>query len=237
MRSYILRVPAGYTGDTPMPLVFDFHGLGGSGSQQRGSSGLAALADREGFIIAWPDGIDQAWNIGPCCTQSRDVDDLAFALTMIADVSDAGCIDRKRIYATGFSMGGGFSYYLACNAADTFAAVSPNAFDLTEETSPSCAPSRPISVLSQRGTNDTVVPYGGGPGSGGNLTFLGAEATLARWVELNACTGEPSIDGATQLYATCAGGVEVGLNTVTGGGHTSGSADLTWAFFQRHPLP
>ena len=52
-------------------LVIDWHGLGSSGAGQAAISGYKALADQEGFIIAWPDGIDQAWNVGPCCTTSR----------------------------------------------------------------------------------------------------------------------------------------------------------------------
>jgi len=237
MRSYILHVPDSYTGETPVPMVLDFHGLGGSGMQQRGSSGMAALSDSEGFVIAWPDGIDNAWNVGPCCTQSRDVDDLGFARAMVEQASEEGCVDRQRVYATGFSMGGGMSYHLACNAADIFAAIAPHGFDLAEETSPECAPSRPISVLSIRGTNDTVVPYGGGQGSGGRFTFLGAEGTLARWVELNACTGDPTVDGATALHTECAEGVEAGLHTLEGGGHASGPGSVTWGFLQRHALP
>jgi polyhydroxybutyrate depolymerase len=47
-RSYLLHVPPGYTGATPVPVVFDFHGLGGNGNQQRNLSGWAAVADREG---------------------------------------------------------------------------------------------------------------------------------------------------------------------------------------------
>jgi polyhydroxybutyrate depolymerase len=85
------------------------------GSSQRSSSGFGALSDRDGFVITWPNGIDNAWNIGPCCTRSRDVDDLGFAKAIVAEVTSAGCIDSKRIYATGFSMGGGFSHFLACS--------------------------------------------------------------------------------------------------------------------------
>ncbi len=161
-RSYIVDVPSSYKGTTAVPLVIDFHALGGTGAGEKSSSGYAALSDQNGFVILWPNGIDNAWNIGPCCTRSRDVDDLGFAKAMVAETKAAGCIDAKRVYATGFSMGGGISHFLACNAADVFAAVAPSSFDLLEENEEPCHPSRPVSVLSFRGTSDPVVPYAGG---------------------------------------------------------------------------
>lgn len=118
-------------------------------------------------------------------------------------------------------MGGGMSYHLACHAADVFAAVAPHAFDLTAETIEACMPARPIGVFAQRRTEDNVVPYAGGRGVGDKFTFLGAEATLQRWVEL---------DGTTVLYPHCSEGVE-------GGDHGGGSAELAWTFLARHRLP
>ncbi len=236
-RSYVLHVPNGYDGSSPVPLVLDFHGLGGSGMQQQGSSGYQAVADSEGFLVAFPTGIDSAWNIGPCCTNSRDVDDLAFAKAIVESVATDGCVDLKRVYATGFSMGGGMSHFLACNAADVFAAVTPAAFDLIEATEGDCSPMRPISVLSFRGTNDTVVPYDGGPGSSGRVTFLGAQQTLARWAELNGCTGETTNDNGCDVYHECSDGVQVGLCVAQGGSHAAANASRSWEFLSQFSLP
>jgi polyhydroxybutyrate depolymerase len=236
-RTFILHIPSTYTGATAVPLVLDFHGLGGTGSGEKGTSGFAALSDRDGFVIAWPNGIDNAWNIGPCCTNSRDVDDLGFAKGIVAAIAATACIDPKRIYATGFSMGGGMSHFLACNAADLFAAVAPSSFDLLVADEEPCQPSRPISVLSFRGTNDTVVPYAGGKGSAGKVTFLGAMGTLMKWAQLDTCTGTPTTSGSEQLYTQCAAGVEVGLYTVQGGGHAPGPAGTAWDFLKAKTLP
>jgi len=241
-RSYILHVPSSYTGMTAVPLVLDFHALGGTGSSQRGSSGFAALSDRDGFVIAWPNGIDNAWNVGPCCTRSRDVDDLGFAKAIVNELKSAGCIDGKRVYATGFSMGGGMSHFLACNAADVFAAVAPHAFDLLTETEEPCRPSRPISVLSFRGTADPVVPFAGGASTPPNgccpqIHFLGAEGTLARWAQLDTCTGNPTASGSTRLFSQCSAGVEVGLYTIQGGSHAPGPAGTAWDFLKSKSLP
>jgi poly(3-hydroxybutyrate) depolymerase len=241
-RSYILHVPPGYTGEAPAPLVIDFHPLLSSGSFQRGNSGYGTLADQEGFIVAWPDGIDNAWNVGPCCTRSRAIDDVAFARAMVAEIGSLGCVDPKRVYAAGFSMGGGLSHYLACHAADVFAAVAPSAFDLLTENESTCAPSRPISVMAFRGTADFIVPYAGGASTPPNglpvtIHFLGAEGTFEKWKTVNGCSGSPTSAGQCQTYSQCAEGVEVTLCTAVGGSHVTGDARLGWEMMKRHPMP
>ena len=82
-----------------------------------------------------------------------------------------------------------------------------------------------------------TVPYGGGPGSSGRATFLGAQQTLEKWAELNGCTGEPEVTGNTQMYTDCEGDVEVGLLTIEGGGHAWGPSDVAWDFLQDKTLP
>jgi len=236
-RTYILHVPASYTGATPVPLVLDFHALGGTGSQEQSSSGYQAIADKQGFLIAFPDGIDNAWNVGPCCTNSRDVDDLGFAKAMIASIEADGCVDTKRVYATGFSMGGGMCQYLACNAADLIAAVTPASFDLLVPDEEPCAPSRPVSVLAFRGTADTVVPFAGGQGSSGRITFLGAQGSFERWASIDGCMEPTTSDGDCTYYKQCDASVELGLCVKQGGSHAPGDANAGWAFLSRFTLP
>ena len=236
-RNFIVHVPEGYTGTTRVPLVLDFHPLGGTGSQEQSSSGYQRIADEEGFLIAFADGIDNAWNIGPCCTNSRDVDDLGFAKAMIESIAGDGCVDAKRIYAVGFSMGGGMSHYLACNAADVFAAVAPAAFDLLIPEEMPCTPSRPISVLAFRGTNDTTVPFAGGLGPSGKITFLGAQASFERWAELDGCAMPTTSEGDCTYYSGCEAGTEVGLCVAQGGGHATGDASVGWEFLSKFSLP
>jgi polyhydroxybutyrate depolymerase len=237
MRTFILHVPASYDGTTPVPFVMDFHGLGGNGAQQENSSGYKGKSDQEGFVVAFPDGIDNAWNIGPCCTNSGDVDDLGFARAMVESVAADGCIDTKRVYSTGFSMGGGMSHYLACNGADFIAAATPASFDLLVDPEQPCEPSRPIPVLAFRGTADTVVPFDGGPGSSGRITFAGAQATFERWAGIDGCTGSPTSDGDCSIYEDCSDGVEVGLCVIQGGSHAPGDATRGWQFLSQFSLP
>ena len=197
-RSYILAVPSSYSARSEVPLLLDFHALRTTSSYQRRNSGTLEVSQHEGFIVAYPQGIDNAWNIGPCCTESRDVDDVGFARAIVEEVAAQGCVDEKRVYATGYSNGGGMAYTLACRAADMFAAIAPAAFDMIEEMN--CNPSRPVSVFSHRGRRDSIVPYEGGrstPPTGYRLdpiTFLGAEGSF------NGETVKPRANGKYDSY-------------------------------------
>src|SRR5256885_1088070 len=87
-RTYVLHVPARYDGSKPVPLVVDFHPLGGSGPSERSGSPYPAQTDADGVIMAFPSGLSGpsggAWNVGPCCV--TNVDDVAFARALVADV-------------------------------------------------------------------------------------------------------------------------------------------------------
>lgn len=243
-RSYVLHVPPGYDGSKPVPLIVDFHGLATTGAQYyRNNSTFPDVTDPEGVVMAFPNGLNgpagAAWNVGPCCVPAAD--DVAFARAIVTQVSMTACIDPKRIYAAGFSMGGGMANYLACRAADVFAAVAPSSFDLVEENVDDCQPARPISVISFRGSSDSLVPYEGGFSAvvqGMPVTFLGAQRTFQKWAELDGCTGSPSPPNGDECstYSSCQGGVEVVLCTVSGG-QTFGDATISWPFLKRHPLP
>lgn len=242
-RSYVLHLPPSYDGLSPVPLVVDFHGIGGSGMSELASSPYPEALDPEGAVMAFPDGLrgpaGTGWNVGPCCV--AEVDDVAFTRALVAQVQELACIDPDRVYAVGVLTGGGMAHYLACHAADLFAAVAPAAFDLLGENVDDCSPPRPITVVSFRGTADTRVPYAGGPSSlvpGMPLTFLGAQATFEKWAEIDGCTGSPSpadSDGCS-AYARCQGGAEVILCTQEGGGEEPGDPRLAWPVLKRHTL-
>jgi len=242
-RSFVLHVPAAYDGARPVPLVLDFHGVGETGSSERGMSPYPAVLDREGVVMAFPDGLHgpagTGWNVGPCCV--ANVDDVAFARAVVEQIQSLACIDRTRVYAVGVLTGGGMAHYLACHAADVFAAVAPAAFDLLQENVNDCTPPRPISVISFRGTDDSRVPYEGGYSSlvpNMPLTFLGAQATFEAWARIDQCTGSPSqpdADGCSH-YTGCAGGVEVILCTKQGGREEPGDPTIAWPVLARHTL-
>jgi polyhydroxybutyrate depolymerase len=207
-------------------------------------SAYPAQGGPEGGIMAFPSGLagpsGAAWNIGPCCV--ANVDDVAFAKAVVAQISATACIDPKRVYAAGFSMGGGMAHYLACHAADVFAAVAPSSFDLLQENIGDCQPPRPITVISFRGSADNLVPYDGGPSAvvpGMPVTFLGAQATFQKWADIDQCSGSPPAPDSNgcSTYSNCQGGVEVVLCTKQGGGQEQGNAAVAWPVLKRHPLP
>jgi polyhydroxybutyrate depolymerase len=221
-----------------VPLVLRFHGLGGNGGSEISSTGYRGIADREGFILVAPTGFGNAWNVGPCCTSDRSVDDVAFAKAIVEDVKKIANIDSDRVYATGFSMGGGMTHYLACHAADVFAAFAPEAFDLLQENVGQCNPPRAVPILAQRASNDTIVRYEGGRDclTGTCINFLGAVNTNNTWKQKNGCTNQTSTQGTCSISTQCNDGVEVGLCTVSNG-HSPHDPNTGWNFLKRFTLP
>jgi polyhydroxybutyrate depolymerase len=242
-RNYIVHVPASYTGQAAVPLVTDWHGILFNNGVEQSFSGYQQKSDKEGFIVVFPDGVDTAWNVGWCCTSDKTVDDVAFARALVAKLEQQLCIDPKRVYAVGYSMGGGMSLKLGCDASDLFAAIAPAAFDLMTENEWPCTPSRPITIIAFRSTADPIVPYEGGPTSPPNglpitVDFLGAEANFAKWAQLDGCTGSPTIGSSgCNTYSQCQGGAEVTLCTTQGGSHDYGDPDIAWEMLKKHPLP
>jgi polyhydroxybutyrate depolymerase len=253
VRQYILHVPSAYKGTTAVPLVVDFHPIGGSDTGEESGSPFKAVTDPEGVITAYPQGepspnVGAAWDVGPCCTSpigGTAVDDVGFAKALVTQVETKACIDKTRVYAVGFSMGGGMSHYLACHAADVFAAVVPQSFDLLKENEDGCTPVRPIPELSFRGTADNVALYAGGYSSvvtGMPITFLGAQACWEKWASIDGCTDTPAypqVNGSTwecSYYKQCEGNVQVGV-CINNGGHEYGDGNIGWTFLKQFTLP
>jgi polyhydroxybutyrate depolymerase len=221
MRSYELHVPPSYDGTTPLPLVLSFHGYTSTGLAQEESTEMNDLADREGFVVAYPNGLYNSWNAGTCCGQAaeRGVDDVGFTRTLIEDIGTRGCIDPRRVYATGMSNGGFFSYRLACEAADVIAAAAPVAAVMGIDDA-SCMPARPIPIMAFNGTSDPLVLYDGG-GLGASPSVA---ETTAGWIDRNGCTGEPFVsyqngDATCETADQCDGDASVTQCTIEGGGH------------------
>ncbi|MBQ3716477.1 MAG: feruloyl esterase [Fibrobacter sp.] len=241
-RTFIMHIPNAYKGDKPVPLVIDYHPIGGSGNGEFGSSPYKAKTDPEGVITLYPDGTSKpggmgnGWNVGPCCSND---DDVKFSYAMIDKLKEIACIDPQRIYATGFSMGGGMSNHVACMMSDVFAAVAPAAMDLNKTNSAACKMSRPISVINFRGTNDPVCRYqGGDSGFNDGLNFLGAEGTFRFWAEKNECQGSPTKNSnGCDEYSNCKDGTKVVLCTKQNGGHDYGDASIGWPFLKQFTLP
>jgi polyhydroxybutyrate depolymerase len=230
-RKFILHLPKNYTGSTPLPVIFDFHPLGGTGSSQEQASGWDKKCDSVGCIAVFPDSgpSDNSWNVGYCCSdaQQQKVDDVGFTRDMIKWLEANTCVDPKRIYASGCSNGGGMSYKLACDAADVIAAVAPvdfrcvsgaapaNASSLTptDNTACTCQLPRPISVMAfDEGQDNSIVPYNGGKtvvpadcppgGTCAAFNFPSASVNFETWANFDACTGSPAADASNSICQT-----------------------------------
>jgi polyhydroxybutyrate depolymerase len=251
-RTFRLYRPASLTG--PAPLVMMLHGGFGTGSQAESAYGWNGLADREGFLVAYPDGLNRAWNVGGgCCGRpaTDGVDDVAFVQAMIAAIERLAPVDPLRRYATGISNGGMLAYRLACDTT-LFAAVGPVAATLLGP----CPPPAPLSVIHVHGLDDRSVRYDGGRGDGvARIDGPPVPEVIARWRATNRC-GPPSVTTAgavTTSAADCAGGRSVELITIARAGHQwpgaearrvlqqdppSSALDATeaiWRFFATHP--
>jgi polyhydroxybutyrate depolymerase len=226
-RTYLIHVPPKVA--SSVPLVLSFHGHFGSGAGLEKLTHLDALSDEFGFIVVYPEGIAGSWNDGR--PQDIGADDVGFVRALVADLSRRFPIDRKRVFATGFSNGGSFAQYLGCNLADEIAAIAPVSGYLPRAVVDACHPARPISVLQIGGTSDPVEPFGGGEVKIGYIdrgSVLSAQETVDFWKANAKCSGAPAIvaippapplDGTT-TYGGCTGGTSVQLDMVFGGGHT-----------------
>lgn len=206
------------------PLVVMLHGGFGTGAQAERSYHWDSEADGGRFLVAYPDGLDRAWNAGTCCGEPQHVnaDDVGFITAMVGAIEQQIPIDRARVYATGMSNGAMMALRLGCQT-DTFAAIAPVAGTLLAD----CSHARPTSVLQIHGTADDRVPYNGGPGkafsANGNPRVDGppVEAVNATWRGIDAC-GQPtsSTNGSVTTHtAGCADGRSVELIAVAGAGH------------------
>ncbi|MEH3140223.1 MAG: esterase [Mycobacterium kyogaense] len=215
-RTYSVHVPPGaVTG-----LVINLHGAGQTGRDQEVGTSYDAVADRYGFVVAYPDGVDMSWadGRGGSVPERQGVDDVGFLSALITQLTGEYGVNPGRVFVTGMSAGGFMAQRLACDRADLVAAVVSVSGTLGA-TVP-CAPSRPVSVLAVHGDADPVVPFGGGPmvGRGGPSVIVSAPELVNRWRAIDQCP--PPVDSPGRSSATgCADGTAVEFVIIGGGGH------------------
>lgn len=254
-RSYRVSLPAGYADRSSWPVVLAYHGRGNTGAGTEEFSGLSrlpAIVVYPAGVVGTGDGDRQAWQGAPYA--AAGVDDVVFTGDLIDELTRTLCADPDRVYAVGKSNGGGFTALLACRLGDRIAATAAVAGAYYPETSAGCAPARPVPAIAFHGTGDTTIPYDGDPERG----LPAVPARVAEWARRDGCTAGPADtatppDITTSTWTGCAGGGEVRLVTVAGGGHTwpgadsySGggattstieATDVLWDFVSRYHLP
>lgn len=210
-RQYVQTVPSTYDGKTPFKVLLDFHGgtYDGKRWDERATNKFHEMAETEQFIYITPTGLNQWWTT----TEGEDGADGMFMHALLDRIKTEACVDTRRIYATGCSMGGDMSFYMACYFSDQIAASLPlcgsASFDLDKE----CMPKRPISVEFVIGSRDTLNCWAPPRTSVGNPCATEVQATFKR---LNNCMGEPkkTHNGKCETLDQCAEDTEVTICSV-----------------------
>ncbi len=244
-RTFNIHFPSVYGDSVQVPLVIALHGRGTTGLSMvlLTRRGFNKLADRDGFIMVYPDGIELNWNDGRMDEEANDrahrenINDVGFISELIDTMIEDYNIDPKRVYITGISNGAIMSYRLACEISHKITAIAPVDGSISYLLFPECSPSRPVSVLAINNLNDPLIPYEGGDITGKIRRIklgkvLSVNESVEFWVNRNKClvtpvvTEEPDRDprDGTKVtrshYTDGIEGSEVILYSIEGGGHT-----------------
>ena len=226
-REMLVYVPNGLPDYAP--LVISMHGMNQDAAYQKGMANWAAVADTAKFAVVYPEGIDKSWDIGG----DRDT---KFVEAVIEYMFEKHHINKNRVYLSGFSMGGMFTYHAAALIADKIAAFAPiSGYDMGGNAS---SP-RAIPIIHTHGTDDDVVGYSG------------ARPYLLKWVAIDKCN-QTSVytkpyngksNASMEVWSNPETGVEVALLTLDGKGHwvsMDASSVMTsceiWNFCKRYSL-
>jgi polyhydroxybutyrate depolymerase len=216
---------------------------------------MGAEADKAGFILVFPQGVDSppSWNAGiGAFGPTGDADDVQFTRDMISFLEHSYCVDTHRIYVTGYSLGGGMAYRVACTLSNQIAALATveGAF---YHAPGGCNPTRPIPVLEIHGQADQLAPY-----DGDSVKMIASVQTyLNVWFGHDRCQNTSKVifqksDVTGIEWPDCAGGAIVEHYRISDGGHTwPGSSPIPslgyttqtidanvviWNFFSRFKL-
>jgi polyhydroxybutyrate depolymerase len=233
---------------TRVPLVYVFHGATMSGQEMYDVTQYAAIADREGIALVFPDGEGGPGSLAPwnvenpgetVCGAGQFVtargDDFGFMDSMKSTAEGYQCLDPAHVFVTGFSMGGYFTHHVGCYRDDV-RAVAPHSGATIASLSSCTTGHRPVIIF--HGTGDQLIAPGCDDPSSPAQSGFPPSATL--WAQHNGCastytTLPESGDGGSgqcYLYDGCPADGQVELCTFTGMGHCwagGASASSTYA--------
>lgn len=246
LRDFSVIIPDDYDSTKAYPVLFYFHGLGGS--KLAGENILSSMTEHNSFIGISPQGHLDSWNSGLGGVPSEE-NDLGFVLEILSILEDNLLIDSDRIYTMGYSNGGQMSNDLALKT-DYFAAIAslsstfPEGMIIPELVNK-------ISVFQLHGELDNVVPYNGGQSSVLPIAFQSVDETINYWLDLNKLDHTPTINNSETdcfiySYQDEGNPHEVRLCKLQGIAHKISMHNYVssmqvyndiWMFFQQHPKP
>ncbi len=162
-REYIIYVPQNYSSSISTPILFALHGGSGYANDfMNYEADFRSISDTAGFILVYPQALEDP-NDGNSTNwlhkEPTNHKDIFFIETLIDTISSEYNIDLNRIYACGYSLGGMFSYELACQLNNKIAAIASVAGAAFYGAFQSCNMTHPTAVLSINGTADGIHPY------------------------------------------------------------------------------
>lgn len=254
-RTFTLFLPSAYDeNDAPLPLSIALHPSGSRAATMAAITGFNTIAEREGFVVLYPEGPGGYWDYGAGTSQWETVtdqrDDPGFLAFLINTVIEEMNVDPQRVYVAGFSNGARMAFRLACDMGGQLAGVAAVSATISDEVTAQCE--HQTSIFYAHGTADAVTPWDGKPlyiGATQISTALSAPETIAFWVAQNGCDPEAiehiphtedQIIGAERY---CGNAYEVLFHPVYDGGHewfTLDDFDISeaiWTFFASKILP
>lgn len=252
-RSYRVFIPDAYEpGNSSLPLVLNFHGLGSSAFEQQLYSNMNDVANAENFFVVYPQGTsaNPGWNVG--WNFGTTADDVGFVNALIDTLQAHYGVNLDRVYSCGMSNGGFLSYKLACELNGRIAKIASVTGSMHAPQVDLCMPENPIPVMQIHGTADPVVGYNGTA----NVS-IPIENLIDTWADFNNCqpvTDTIAIEDINTLdlstaqliqYRDCEGETIMAFYKIDNGGHTWPGAGIIvgitnqdfnaseeiWAFF------
>tara|TARA_Y100000287_G_scaffold121064_1_gene97519 strand:+ start:365 stop:1519 length:1155 start_codon:yes stop_codon:yes gene_type:complete len=246
-REYLIYIPQNYNNNnSPMPILFAFHGFGGYSQYFINTADFRSLADQYNFIIVYPQALicngGTTWNTNPPGGDNKcSQDDIGFFGALLYELIGNYNIDSSKVFLTGYSNGADFSYSMACFQSSLITAIAPVSGLMPMYDPSECSPSHATSVLITNGTNDGSRPYNGIDGY-----MMSVDSTISYWAGYNNADSTPEVitEGNIEryLYANGDNDTEAILLKVVNGGHdwfnmTLGGLSfeqIIWQFFSNN---
>ena len=226
-RRYTIYLPASYNKENQkgFPVVFNFHGGGMTMTEQMFYTRMNESAEKNHFIVVYPQGIKQDWNVGFEMSYQYGTDDVGYIKALLATLHKEFRIEKRKVYATGLSRGGFFCQRLAAEVPESFAAVVAVGAPLPDSVSYFHKKKSTVGVMLVQGDEDKVVSY-----DGKEKAYYSAMKTFEYWKKHNGLEAVPITQTLinknkrdstiAELMEVTGNGVAVSLVSIRGGGHT-----------------